>query len=63
MIILIRVGYALGKGTREMSYEELVPAGEALISDNLAWIVAGLLLVIVVYAWVHRRVLHSARID
>jgi membrane protein DedA with SNARE-associated domain len=60
VIILSLVGFALGKGTREMSYEELVHAGEAMIRANLGWIFGGLLLVIVVYIWVHRRVMHGA---
>ena len=60
VIILSLVGFALGKGTREMSYEELVHAGEAMIRANLGWIFGGLLLIIVVYIWVHRRVMHGA---
>jgi membrane protein DedA with SNARE-associated domain len=59
VIILGLAGFALGKGTREMAYEELVPAGEALIGDNLGWIIGGLLLTVAVYIWVHRRVMHG----
>ena len=59
VVILALAGYMLGKGTREMSYAELVPAGEALIGNNLAWIFMGLALIIAVYAWVHRRVMHG----
>ncbi len=60
VIILSLAGFALGKGTRDMSYEELVPAGEAMIRGNLGWIFGGLVLVIVMYTWVHRRVMHGA---
>lgn len=63
VVILGVAGYAMGKGTREMTYAELVPAGEAIVHDNFVWIVAGLLLIIVAYVWVHRRVMHGARID
>lgn len=59
VIILALTGFGLGKGTREMSYAELVHAGEALIGNNLPWIFAGLVLIIVVYVWVHRRVMHG----
>ena len=59
VVILGLAGFALGKGTREMSYEELVPAGEALIGDNLGWIFGGLALIIISYIWVHRRVMHG----
>jgi membrane protein DedA with SNARE-associated domain len=59
VIILALTGYGLGKGTREMSYAELVHAGEALIGNNFPWMFAGLVLIVVVYAWVHRRVMHG----
>lgn len=59
VVILAVAGYALGKGTREMSYAELVPAGEALIGNNLPWIFTGLVLIITVYVWMHRRVMHG----
>ena len=58
--ILGLAGFALGKGTRDMSYAELVPAGEALIGDNLVWIfMAASLMIIAIYIWVHRRVMHG----
>lgn len=60
VIVLSLAGYALGRGTREMSYEELVPAGEALVRQNLGWILLGLVLIVAIYVWVHRRVMHGA---
>jgi membrane protein DedA with SNARE-associated domain len=63
VIILAVAGYAIGQGTRDMTYEELIPAGEAIVHDNFVWIVVGLLVIIVAYVWVHRRVMHGARID
>ncbi|MBT8478063.1 MAG: DedA family protein [Gemmatimonadetes bacterium] len=60
VLILGLVGFALGKGTREMTYPELVHAGEAMIGENLVWIFAGLVLIIAVYIWVHRRVMHGS---
>jgi membrane protein DedA with SNARE-associated domain len=59
VIILGLAGYTLGQGTREMSYEELVPAGEVLVRDNLGWIFLGLAVTVAVYVWVHRRVMHG----
>lgn len=59
VIILALTGYGLGKGTREMSYEELVHAGESLIAGNLPWIFGGLVLIVVAYVWVHRRIMHG----
>ena len=59
VIILALAGFGLGKGTREMSYAELVHSGEALIGGNLPWIFGGLALIVAVYVWVHRRVMHG----
>lgn len=59
VVVLSLAGYALGKGTRQMSYSELVPAGETLVRDNLGWIFLGLALIIIAYVWVHRRVMHG----
>ncbi len=61
--ILALVGFSLGKGTLEMSYEELVHAGEALIRDNLVWIFLGLALIVAGYVWLHRRIMHGAHVD
>jgi membrane protein DedA with SNARE-associated domain len=63
VVILSLIGFSLGKGTREMSYEELVHAGEALIGDNLVWIFLGLAIIIAAYIWLHRRIMHGRRID
>jgi membrane protein DedA with SNARE-associated domain len=63
VIILSLAGFALGQGTRDMSYEEMVPAGEALVGENLGWILLGLVLTVAVYVWVHRRAMHGGRID
>ena len=63
VIILTLVGYALGQGMREMSYEELVHAGEAMVRDQLGWILLGLVVIVVAYVWVHRRIMHGKRID
>ena len=59
VVILSLAGYALGQGTREMTYAELVPAGEVLVRDNLLWIFLGLVLIVAVYVWLHRRIMHG----
>lgn len=63
VIILTLAGYALGQGTREMTYAELVHAGEALVREQLPWILLGLVLIVIAYIWVHRRIMHGKRID
>lgn len=59
VVILTLAGYALGQGTREMSYEELVPAGEAMVRSHAGWVVLGLAVILIAYVWVHRRILHG----
>lgn len=59
VVILCMVGFGLGQGTREMTYEELVPAGEDLIRGNLPWIFLGLAVIVAVYAWARYRVMHG----
>lgn len=63
VVLLTLAGYALGRGTLEMSYAELVHAGEALIREQLPWILLGLVVIVGVYIWMHRRILHGRRID
>jgi len=59
VVILCLAGYAMGQETREMTYAELVPAGEALVGDNLLWIFLGIALIVAVYIWLHRRIMHG----
>ena len=53
-LILLAVGAWLGHETQEMSYLELVTRGKALVTDHYGWILAGLALVVAVYALCHR---------
>jgi uncharacterized membrane protein len=50
----------MGKETRQMTYADLVPAGEALVGDNLLWIFLGIALIVAVYIWLHRRIMHGS---
>jgi membrane protein DedA with SNARE-associated domain len=59
VLILTLVGFGLGQGTREMTYEELVHAGETVVAENLVWIFVGLAILVGLYAYVHRRILHG----
>lgn len=60
VVILTLAGFAVGQGTRDMTYEELVPAGEALVRDHAGWILLGLGILVAGYVWAHRRILHGA---
>lgn len=63
VLILTLAGYALGQGTREMTYAQLVHAGEDLVRDQLPWILLGLVLIVVLYVWIHRRIMHVSHVD
>ena len=53
-LILLAVGAWLGRETQEMTYLELVTRGKALVTDHYGWILAGLAVVVAVYALCHR---------
>jgi len=59
VVILTAIGFALGRGTRDMSYEELVHTGEAAVRAHLPWIFLGLVLIVAAYVWLHRRIMRG----
>jgi membrane protein DedA with SNARE-associated domain len=59
VLILALVGFALGTSTQQMSYEELVYAGEEAVAGHLVWILLGILVIVSLYVWAHRRFLHG----
>jgi membrane protein DedA with SNARE-associated domain len=60
VLILTLAGYAVGQGTRDMTYEELVHAGEALVRAHAGWVLLGLCIIVAGYVWAHRRIIHGA---
>jgi membrane protein DedA with SNARE-associated domain len=60
-LILIGTGYYLGSLSADMSYEELVHRGKALITDHFIWIVVFIVLLLVAYGFVHHLVMKSDR--
>lgn len=61
VLILALVGFALGANTQQMSYAELIHAGEEVLSAHFGWIVLGLAVIVLGYVWVHRRFLHGPK--
>ncbi len=59
VVILTMAGFALGRSTMDMSYAELVHAGEAAVRGNLPWVFLALALIVAIYAWLHRRIMHG----
>ena len=63
-VILVSVGYYLGSLSREMSYEELVFQGKAIISQKFPLIIIAMLVLIGVYSLIHYLVVRpSGEID
>lgn len=56
-IILTAVGYHFGNQTRDMSYADLVHKGDALVHENLIWIVVGCAVIVVAYIFIHRKIM------
>lgn len=59
VIVLTWIGYYFGTHTAHMTYAELVHQGKAMIQHNLHWTVLGCAVLVVVYVWVHRKVMHG----
>lgn len=60
-MVLIGIGYYFGSMTADMSYGELVYKGKNLISDHFIWIIIFVVLVLVIYALVHRMIMKSVK--
>ena len=56
-IILTAVGFFLVRTTTDMTYEELIPQGKAMITAHYGWIIAGLVLFVVAYWAISRWVM------
>jgi len=59
VLILALAGWALGHGTRDMTYEEMVSAGDALVRSHAGWLFLGIGVIVVAYVWGHRRILRG----
>lgn len=58
--VLTFIGYGLGKASAGRSYRDLVFEGKDLIHDNFIWVLLALALLVVVYVWIHRRVMRPS---
>lgn len=59
VIILAGVGYYFGSLSKDMSYSDLVIKGKEFISNNYGWVLLGLVIVVVVYIFVHKKIMGS----
>ncbi|MBN1903852.1 MAG: DedA family protein [Deltaproteobacteria bacterium] len=58
-IILIWVGYYLGRLSGDMTYSDLVHRGKAMIQEHYLWILIFIAVVIAAYVLIHRLVMKS----
>ena len=59
-LILALIGFYFGTVSKDMSYADLVYKGKDMIADNYIWIFIALLLLVVIYIFVHKKVMRSS---
>ncbi len=57
IIVLMAIGYHLGLQTTAMTYTEIVRQGKELVSENMIWILSACIAILVVYIWLHKKVM------
>lgn len=57
VVVLTLIGYYLGRGSAEMTYLDLIHRGKEIIHENFVWIVVSLAALVVVYVWVHKKIM------
>lgn len=58
--ILAFIGYYLSSLVKDMTYAELVHRGEKIIRENYIWIFLALVIIVVVYAFIHHKIMKSS---
>lgn len=59
--ILAFIGYYLGHIAGSMSYAELLNKSKGILSQNYVWIIVGLIIIIVVYGYIHHKIMKSSK--
>jgi membrane protein DedA with SNARE-associated domain len=54
VVILTALGYGFGTRTQGLGYSDLVHQAKAVLDRHMAWIVAGCILLVAIYACIHR---------
>lgn len=60
-LILLFIGYGFGCATGDMSYPEMVEKGKNLIHDNYIWILLALVILVVGYIFVHKKIMGEGK--
>lgn len=60
-LILLFIGYGFGCATCDMSYPEMVEKGKNLIHDNYIWILLALVILVVGYIFIHKKIMGEGK--
>lgn len=60
-LILLFIGYGFGCATGDMSYPEMVEKGKNLIHDNYIWILLALVILVVGYIFIHKKIMGEGK--
>lgn len=60
-LILLFIGYGFGCATGDMSYPEMVENGKNLIHDNYIWILLALVILVVGYIFIHKKIMGEGK--
>ncbi|MBO7222501.1 MAG: DedA family protein, partial [Kiritimatiellae bacterium] len=60
-LILLLIGYSFGMATGDMTYPEMVEKGKSLIHDNYIWILLALVILVVGYIFVHKKIMGEGK--
>ncbi len=58
-ILLAGMGYYFAHLAGDMSYGDLVHKGKNLLHDNFLWLLLGVGIIIVIYIFVHKKIMHK----
>ncbi len=61
--VLALIGWYFAHFAGDMSYLEMIERGKKLISDNYIWVLLGLAVLVVVYGFIHHKVMKSKAAD
>jgi membrane protein DedA with SNARE-associated domain len=59
-LILSVIGYYFGSLSKNMTYADLVYKGKDLIAQNYIWLFIALVVLVIIYIFVHKKIMHSS---
>jgi len=59
--VLMTLGFHLGRQTTQMDYSQIVHQGKAILKANMIWVFLACLVIVVGYAWVHKKIMSGKK--